>query len=506
MFAAGRGALDRRDADLRLGPEGQLSQKPLERGLLYRGQRSEEVPLLLQVPGIHLVDEFQALRSERHHPPSGVAGLLFTRHETGADESIHAFRGGAGRDHGVLGDLPLRKRERPPGPSKGAHHVELALADAVRPVVVRQHSCERVGESAHPADHGHGTRIDVRALTIPLFDHPCDTIRFIHVATIVSVEAIVVSMEIILRSIRRLWRPLRWPLIVAVAPVAFGSTYWVTREFLPLDSPLWGSAIRALPAGIVLLLVARQLPRGAWWWRAAILGTLNMGLFFCLVYIAAQMLPSSVAASICSVTPLMIAGSAWLIVRERPSSRVLVGAATGAVGVLLIVGTSTGSLNAWGVVASIVAMALSSVGAVLTRRWDDGTPILTVTAWQLLVGGLELTGLALLFEGAPPQLDAAQLVAFAHVSLVATALAFFCWFSGFRHLPAGVVGVIGLLNPITGVAVGVLLGAESLSTLQTLGIGLVLGSIVFVNIRRGRAASALTVPDRILDSEEASYR
>ena len=342
-------------------------------------------------------------------------------------------------------------------------------------------------------------------------------------------------MEMIVVAIRQLWRPLRWPLIVAVAPVAFGSTYWVTREFLPLDSPLWGSALRALPAGMVLMLVARRLPKGAWWWRVAVLGTLNMGLFFCLVYIAAQMLPSSVAASVCSVTPLMIAGSAWLILRERPSSRVLVGAAVGAAGVLLIVGTSTGSLNAWGVVASVVAMTLSSVGAVLTRRWDDGTPILTVTAWQLLVGGLELTGLALLFEGAPPRLDATQFVAFAYVSLVATAVAFFCWFSGFRHLPAGVVGVIGLLNPITGVALGMLLGAESLSPLQILGIALVLGSIVFVNIRRARSAPldlhtqapristqirtdeerataamhdvpVLTPPDKVLKREEAKHR
>jgi probable blue pigment (indigoidine) exporter len=258
-----------------------------------------------------------------------------------------------------------------------------------------------------------------------------------------------------------------------------------------MDSPLWGSAIRALPAGVVLMLIARRLPRGAWWWRAIVLGTLNMGLFFCLVYISAQMLPSSVAASICSVTPLMITGFAWLLLRQRPSLRVLLGAGGGVVGVLLIVGTASGALNGWGVVASFVAMTLSSIGAVLTRRWDDGTPVLTVTAWQLLVGGIELTGLALLVEGAPPHLDAPQFLAFAYVSLVATALAFYCWFSGFRHLPAGVVGVIGLLNPITGVVLGVFLGAESLSVLQLLGIALVLGSIAFVNARRPRTKPAI---------------
>lgn len=212
------------------------------------------------------------------------------------------------------------------------------------------------------------------------------------------------------------WRTLRWPLIAAIGPIAFGSTYWVTREFLPLDAPLWGSAIRALPAGLVLLLVVRRLPRGAWWWRSIVLGTLNMGLFFCLVYVAAQLLPSSVAASITSVAPLMIAAFAWLILHERPTLRVILGAGVGAAGVLLIVGTAAGRLDVWGVAASFASMAMSALGAILMKRWNDGTPVLTVTAWQLLVGGIELTIVAALIDGAPPALTPTELVAFASLA------------------------------------------------------------------------------------------
>lgn len=292
----------------------------------------------------------------------------------------------------------------------------------------------------------------------------------------------------------RLWQVVRWPLLTAIGPIVFGSTYWVTREFLPADSPLWGSAIRALPAGLVLLLIVRRLPRGVWWWRSVVLGTLNMGLFFCLVYVAAQLLPSSVAASVTSVAPLMIAAFAWLILHERPTVRVVLGAGIGAAGVLLIVGTATGQLDIWGIAASFASMAMSALGAILMKRWNDGTPVLTVTAWQLLVGGIELTIVAALFEGAPPAVSSTEFVAFAYVSVIATALGFFCWFSGFRHLPAGVVGVIGLLNPVTGVALGVLVSGETLSALQLLGIVLVLGSIVLVNLTpptryRSRAAA-----------------
>ncbi|MFC8597065.1 DMT family transporter [Isoptericola sp. NPDC057191] len=277
----------------------------------------------------------------------------------------------------------------------------------------------------------------------------------------------------------RWWHAARWPLLAAVGPVAFGSTYFVTHQLLPADTPLWGSATRALPAGVLLMLIARRLPRGAWWWRSLVLGTLNMGLFFCLVYLAAQLLPASVAASLMSLSPLAIAGAAWLLVRERPTPRILVGAGVGGAGVLLIVSTATAALDGWGIAASVASMALSSVGAVLTKRWQDGTPVLTVTAWQLVVGGMELLVAAALVEGRPPALSLSETLAFAYVSVVATALAFVCWFSGFQHLPAGAVGVIGLLNPVTGVALGVAVGGETLTALQGVGIGLVLASIAF---------------------------
>ena len=93
----------------------------------------------------------------------------------------------------------------------------------------------------------------------------------------------------------------------------------------------------------MLLAVARALPRGVWWWRSAVLGTLNVGAFFLLVYVAAQLLPSSVAASVMALAPLTMAGFAWLLVAERPTGRVLAGAVAGIVGVLLLVGGASGT-------------------------------------------------------------------------------------------------------------------------------------------------------------------
>jgi probable blue pigment (indigoidine) exporter len=277
-----------------------------------------------------------------------------------------------------------------------------------------------------------------------------------------------------------------WVLVAAVGPVLWGATYLVTRTALPADSPLWGAALRALPAGIGLLLLARRLPRGSWWWRSGVLGLLNFGAFFVLVYVAAQLLPSSVASSVMATAPFALAGIGWLLLRERITPWMLTGAVAGVTGVLLIVGLGSGVVSAWGIAASVGALLANSVGSVLTKRWrDDDAPLLASTAWQLLAGGLALTLVAGVVEGPPPTLDATGWLAIGFLSILATAVAFVCWFAGIARLPVGIVGVIGLLNPVTGVLLGTLVGGEVLTPAQGGGIALVLVGIALGTRRWG---------------------
>ena len=65
----------------------------------------------------------------------------------------------------------------------------------------------------------------------------------------------------------------RYSLVAAVAPLAWGTTYYVTEEFLPPDRPMFAALMRALPAGLLLLAFTRTLPRGEWWWKSAVLGS-----------------------------------------------------------------------------------------------------------------------------------------------------------------------------------------------------------------------------------------
>ncbi|PWD50165.1 EamA family transporter [Serinibacter arcticus] len=295
-------------------------------------------------------------------------------------------------------------------------------------------------------------------------------------------------------------------LVTAFAPVVWGSTYVVTHAYLPADSPLWGATLRALPAGLVLLLIARRLPRGHWWWRSILLGVLNIGAFFVLLYIAAQTLPSGVASSIMAAAPVVMMLMAWALVSERPTVRALVGAATGILGVTLIVSMAATAVDPWGVAASVTAMVMSSFGFVLTKRWRSDAPLVASTAWQVSSAGLLLLVVALAVEGAPPALDGAAVAGFAYVSLAATALAFVAWFAGLARLRAGTVGIIGLLNPVSGVALGALVAGERLTGAQLVGIAAVVAGIAVATVggRRPVAEAASTVAPPTLPHERAA--
>lgn len=298
-------------------------------------------------------------------------------------------------------------------------------------------------------------------------------------------------------------KSLRWSLVTAIAPLTWGTTYYVTKHTLPADAPLWGAVLRALPAGLVLLLVVRRLPRGSWWWRSLVLGTLSMGAFFALIYVAAQLLPSSVASTVMATSPVVMMLVAWALLAQKPRVLALAGAGLGVVGVAAMLLTGGGEIRPLGVVASVAAMLMSSVGFVLATRWAGGVDVVSSTAWQLVAGGLVLVPFAVAVEGAPPALDGRAVAGFAYVSLVATAVAYLAWFSGLRHLPAGTVGLVGLLNPVAGVLVGVLLAGEHLGPLQVVGIVVVLAGVLLgqpavdraVRARRDRRAGAVAAAE-----------
>jgi len=267
-------------------------------------------------------------------------------------------------------------------------------------------------------------------------------------------------------------------MFTALAPAAWGSSYFVTAHFLPPGRPLFAAAVRALPVGLVLIALTRRLPTGSWWWRAGVLGALNIGAFFPLIFLAGYHLPGGLAATLTATSPIAVMLVAWALIAERPALLSLMAAFVGIGGVGLLVLDDGLHVDGIGVAASLGAVAISSLGYVLGKRWQPPVDMLTFSAWQLIAGGLVLVPVAALVEGAPPALDARAVGGFLYICVFGTGLAYVAWFTGLARMPAGAVSLIGLVNPVVGMALGVAFAHEAFGATQLLGMGLVLGGVL----------------------------
>lgn len=275
-------------------------------------------------------------------------------------------------------------------------------------------------------------------------------------------------------------------LLTALAPVSWGTTYAVTTEFLPADRPLFTGLMRALPAGLVLLALARVLPRGLWWGKAAVLGALNIGAFFPLLFLSAYRLPGGMAAVVGSVGPLFVVGLSAVLLGQRPTTRSVLTGVVAAFGVSLVVLKAAGALDPVGVLAALASAASMSTGTVLTKRWGrpDGVGPLALTAWQLTAGGLFIAPLAFLVEGAPPALDGRAIGGYLYLALANTAVAYWLWFRGIGRLTATQVTFLGPLSPLTAAVVGWAALGQTLTPLQLAGMALAFGATVAGQLRQ----------------------
>ncbi|MFB7471525.1 EamA family transporter [Kitasatospora sp. NPDC056184] len=279
-------------------------------------------------------------------------------------------------------------------------------------------------------------------------------------------------------------------LLTALAPAIWGSTYLVTTELLPPGRPLLAGVLRALPAGLLLVALTRRLPKGSWWWRSLVLGALNIGAFFALLFVAAYRLPGGVAATVGAVQPLIAAGLSAVLLGDRLSLRTLLSGIAGVAGVSLLVLRANAQLDALGILAALGGAVVMATGVVLSKRWTSPAPLLATTGWQLTAGGLLLLPVALLVEGPPPShLTGANLLGYGYLSLIGAAVAYALWFRGIRALPPTSVTFLGLLSPVVATALGWLVLGQDLAPVQALGALIVLGSLVAAQIQRPHTPS-----------------
>lgn len=281
----------------------------------------------------------------------------------------------------------------------------------------------------------------------------------------------------------------------ALAPAAWGTTYAVTTELLPPGHPLFAALMRSLPGGLLLLLLTRVLPRGEWWWKSAVLGALNIAAVYALLFVAAELLPGGVAGTLAAVQPIMVAGLAVAVLRERASVWRIGWGIAGVVGVGLVIVGPSARLDGVGVLAGLAGAGSMALGIVLTKHWGrpDGVGPVTLAGWQLTTGGLVLLPLVALFEGAPPHLDGSAVTGYLWLGTVGGFIAHALWFRGIGRLPVTATGMLVLLSPLVSALIGAFMLGEAFTAGQLAGFALALAALLAGQLDPGRPAAAREV-------------
>ena len=268
--------------------------------------------------------------------------------------------------------------------------------------------------------------------------------------------------------------------MTAFAPIIWGSTYIVTSALLPPDRPFTAALIRVLPAGLLLVLFTKYIPNKQQWSRLLIISALNIGLFQALLFIAAYRLPGGLAAVLGAIQPLFVMLLARLV-SQQSTNRLALGASVfGVLGMAILLLSPNTTSNFVGVLAALTGAICMATGIFFTKQWKLNIPVLALTGWQLLLGGMMLLPVAWLADAPMSALSLTQTLAYAYLCFAGALLAYILWFRGMIRLSPVAMSSLGLLSPLTAVVLGWVFLGQAMTGTSLLGLVMVLASVLVV--------------------------
>ncbi len=306
----------------------------------------------------------------------------------------------------------------------------------------------------------------------------------------------------------------RWLVLASFAAVylIWGSTYFGIAVAVRTMPPHIMAGIRFIVAGAALFAFLRwrgaPLPNLIQWRSALIVGILLLGLGNGSVAWAETMVPTGLASLMIAAVPL------WMVLMDwarpggtHPKGGEFAGIALGLVGIVLLVGPAAlgldRPLNYIGVAIMLLASVSWSLGSIYSRHAAIPENPLTLTAMEMLLGGIFLMGMALplgeynhfSFAQVSPESWAALLYLMVLGSLVG--------FSAYVFLlqvstPAK-VSTYAYVNPVVAVFLGWAFLGEELSPLTLLASAVIIAGVAIItyfNTRPQRPTPSAPSPDQ----------
>ena len=282
---------------------------------------------------------------------------------------------------------------------------------------------------------------------------------------------------------------------LVVLSLIWGYTWIVQKEGLRFASPLDYAALRALPgAGLLFaaLLVLRRplLPSRPGY--ALLLGLFQTAGFLGLTNWALVAGGAGRSAILCYTMPFWTLLIARAVLHERLRALQWLAVACAGAGLLLVLepwqlaGTLSSKLLA---IAGGVSWAISAVVAKAWRAQEE-YDLLSVTAWQMLLGGIVLAVVAWLVPSHPIHWTPHFGLLLAYIVVLGTAVGWVLWLYILSRLPAGIAGLSMMAVPVLGILFSWLQLGEQPSGFELAGIVVIAASLALLTWAERRRDTA----------------
>ena len=268
---------------------------------------------------------------------------------------------------------------------------------------------------------------------------------------------------------------------MVLATLLWGGTFVAIRDAVAAVPPALLVSTRFLGAGALFALVLalrRRLPTRRDVAGGALSGLLMVGGYF-LQAVGLRSTSAGSSAFLTCAGTLLAAFWAWLLLGERPGTRLTLGLALAMAGAALLSLRGGFRLGA-GELITLAGAALFALQVVAIARFAATTDPVALVCVQSFVAGLVLLPFAAPSAGALGTLGGANLARFGYLLLAGSTLAPLLQVYAQRTLPAGRMGLLFALEPVFALVFAVTLGAERFEPRWWLGAGLILAAVVMV--------------------------
>ena len=270
----------------------------------------------------------------------------------------------------------------------------------------------------------------------------------------------------------------------------WSSAFTSARVIVEYAPPLSALALRFLISGLIGVAIAWALGQSArltrmQWFGVVIFGVCQNALYLGLNFVAMQTIPASLAAIIASTMPLLVALAGWLVFGNTVRPLGIAGLTAGVVGVVLIMGARLqGGVDIYGLVLCLIGVISLTIATLAVLGASSGGNVLMIVGLQMLVGSAMLWIPALTIEVWEVTWNWQLVVAFVYTTLVPGLAATLVWFLLVGRIGMVKASTFHFLNPFLGVAIAAALLGERIGLLDILGVAIIAGGILAVQLSK----------------------